>query len=72
MKMLVAKTLTSNFGLAFYGELTKLYFQKKRELLDFYNRQLMWVRGTTGTANELDDVELAMVEKLKEETKRSL
>lgn len=56
MKMLVAKALTSNFGLEFYGELTKMYFQKKNELLSFYNRQLMWVRGTTGTANELDDV----------------
>ena len=72
MKMLVAMAITNNFGLGFYGELTKSYFQKKNELLNFYNKQLMWVRGTTGTANQLDDIELAMVEKLKEETKRSL
>jgi hypothetical protein len=72
MKMLVAKALTSSFGLNFYGELTRLYFEKKADLLTDYNRQLMWVRGSCGSANELDDVELAMVETLKTETKRTL
>lgn len=72
MKMMVAKALTSCFGLNFYGELTRLYFQKKAELLTDFNKQLMWVRGSSGSANELDDVELAMVETLKGETKSTL
>lgn len=51
MKMLVATALTNRFGLEFYGELTKIFLQKKTEILNDYNKQLMWVRGSGGTAN---------------------
>ncbi len=61
MKMLVATALTTHFGLEFYSQLARIFLSKKGELLSDYNRQLMWVRGTAGTANELDDVDLSMV-----------
>jgi hypothetical protein len=61
MKMLVATALTARFGLEFYGELTKIFLKKKGELLYDYNRQLIWVRGSGGTVNELDDADLSMV-----------
>lgn len=72
MRLLVAKALTSSFGLSFYGEVTRLYFASKAELLTNYSKQLTWARGSGASANELDDAELKMIDRLKEETKRSL
>lgn len=51
MRLLVAKALTSSFGLSFYGEVTRLYFLKKAELLTSYSKQLTWARGSGATAN---------------------
>lgn len=61
MRLLVATALKTSFGLNFYAEITKLYFQKKTELLNNYNKRLIWARGSGGTANELDDAEFNMV-----------
>lgn len=45
----------------FYGILTNLFLRKRVEIFENYNKQLLWIRGRGGNANELDESELLMV-----------